>query len=381
MNFRKTLVAVLCLIMVVGTLAGCSGKSATSSVTSSTSSSASTAEKLKVGVLYISTKNDGGWSQAHATGFKNAVEAIGADKVELMEIESIEDTDTVKTEASLRQLAESGCKIIFATSFNYMDTVDAMAKEYPDIKWEHCSGAKSNDTNFANYFAQIEQPRYLAGIIAGYATKTNKIGYVAAQPFAEVVRGLNAFTMGARSVNPKVQVYVEWTMSWYAPDKEKENAISLINKGVDVMAQHQDSPAAVTAAEQAGILSIGYDFSMASFAPKGYLTAPVFNWGSYYESRIKAVLDGTWKAGALWEGMKENMVGLDAYGAKVSDEAKAKVETVKATLLEKGNAAIFVGPIKDNTGKVQVPEGKTLTKEEQYSMNWLVEGVVGNLPK
>ncbi len=367
MNGKKILVAVLCMAMTMGMLAGCAGKAATS-------------EKLKVGVMYISTKTDGGWSQAHARGFAEALAKIGADKVEYNELENIDDTDAAKTETGIRQLAESGCKIIFATSFGYMDIVERLAKEYPNIKFEHCSGTKSNTTNFDNYFAQIEQPRYLTGIMAGLATKSNKIGYVAAQPFPEVIRGLNAFTMGVRSVNPKAEVYVEWTMSWFNPDKEKENAISLINKGCDVMSQHQDSPAAVQAAEEAGIKSIGYDNSMASFAPKGYLSAPIFNWGSYYEKKIKAMIDNKWTVDSVWGGMSDKMVAIDTMSANVSADAKTKVAAAETKLLKDGNAAIFVGPIKDNTGKEVVASGKKLTKDEQYSMTWLVEGVVGKLP-
>ena len=366
MNGKKILAAVLCMAMMAGAFVGCD--------------KAGTSDKVKVGVMYISTKTDGGWSEAHATGFANAVKAIGADKIELVELESIDDADAAKTEAGIKQLAESGCQIIFATSYGYMDTMERLAAEYPDIKFEHCSGTKSNTTNFDNYFAQIEQGRYLTGIMAGFATKTNKIGYVAAQPFAEVIRGLNAFTMGVRSVNPDAEVYVEWTMSWFDPDTEKENAIALINKGCDVMAQHQDSPAAVQAAEEAGIYSIGYDFSMAEYAPNGYLSAPIFNWGAYYQKKIQAVIDGTWKIENTWGGLKDGMVNIDTMTDNVSAEAKAKVEAMKPILTEQGNAAIFVGPIKDNKGNIVVAEGKTLTKDEQYAMGWLVEGVVGQLP-
>lgn len=382
MSFKKSLATVLCLAMMIGVLAGCSGTTAApSSTTTSKTSSQATVTKLKVGVLYISPKTDGGWSEAQAKGFSEALAKIGSDKIELSELESIDDTDAAKTEAAIRQLAAGGCKIIFATSFGYMDTVERLSKEFTDIKFEHCSGTKSNTTNLDNYFGQIEQPRYLTGIMAGMATKTNKIGYVAAQPFPEVIRGLNAFTMGVRSVNPTAQVYVEWTMSWFNPDKEKENAIALINKGCDVMAQHQDSSAALVAAEEKGLAGIGYDNPMGKFAPKGYLSAPIFNWGPYYEKKINEMLNNTWKVEQTWGGMKDNMVAIDTMSANVTADTKAKVETAKTTLLEKGNDFIFTGPIKDNTGKEVVAAGKTLTKTEQYSMTWLVEGVVGTLPK
>jgi len=382
MSLKKILITVLSLTMALGLLAGCSTSTVTPATSTKTSGTPTqgTTEKLKVGILYISPKTDGGWSEAHARGFKEALTNIGEDKVEYIELENILDTDAAKTEAAVRQLAESGCKIIFATSYGYMDIIERLSKEYTNIKFEHCSGTKSNTTNFDNYFGQIEQPRYLTGIMAGLATKTNKIGYVAAQPFPEVIRGLNAFTLGVRSVNPTAQVYVEWTMSWFDLDKEKENAIALLNKGCDVMAQHQDSSAALVAAEEKGVFGIGYDNPMGKFAPKGYLSAPIFNWGAYYEKKITAMLDNTWKVETTWGGMKENMVAIDTMSTNVSADAKAKVELAKTKMLEKGNDAIFVGPIKDNTGNEVVATGKTLTKSEQYSMIWLVDGVVGKLP-
>jgi basic membrane protein A len=379
MKLNKVLTVVLCLAMLVGILAGCevAAPTTSSSDESKAASSAAAATKLKVGVIYISPKDDGGWSQAHANGFKEAISIIGSDKVEISELENISDLDAAKTETAIRQLIDGGCKIIFTTSFGYMETTKRLATEFPNVKFEHCSGTESNATNFDNYFGQIEQPRYLTGIMAGYATKSNKIGYVAAHPFPEVIRGINAFTMGVRSVNPKAQVYVEWTRSWFDPTKEKENAIALLNKGCDVMAQHQDSTAALAAAEEKGVFAIGYDNPMGQFAPKGYLSAPIFKWGAYYEKKITAMLDNTWKVEKSWGGMKEGIVDIDTMSANVSATAKAKVEEMKTKLLAEGNNFIFKGPIKDNKGAIAVAEGKTLTREEQYSMMWLAEGVVG----
>lgn len=379
MKLNKVLTVILCLAMLVGVLAGCkvAAPTTSSSDQSKAASSAAAAAKLKVGVIYISPKDDGGWSQAHAKGFKQAIDLIGSDKVEISELENISDLDAAKTETAIRQLVDGGCKIIFATSFGYMETTKRLATEFPNVKFEHCSGTESNATNLDNYFGQIEQPRYLTGIMAGYATKTNKIGYVAAHPFPEVIRGINAFTMGVRSVNPNAQVYVEWTRSWFDPSKEKENAIALLNKGCDVMAQHQDSTSALAAAEEKGVFSIGYDNPMGQYAPKGYLSAPIFNWGAYYEKKITAMLDNTWKVEKSWGGMKEGIVDIDAMTANVSATAKTKVEEMKTKLLAEGNNFIFKGPIKDNKGAIAVADGKTLTREEQYSMMWLVEGVVG----
>lgn len=369
MSLKKVLAIVLSIAMLASVITACSDDPEEGD------------EKLQVGVIYISPKDDGGWSEAHARGFEEALEAIGSDKIELNELENIDDGDAAQTETAIKQLIEGGAEIIFATSFGYMDTVDRLASEYEDVIFEHCSGTKSNDTNFDNYFGQIEQPRYLTGIMAGYATETNKIGYVAAFPFPEVIRGINAFTLGVRSVNPDAEVLVEWTMSWFDPDKEGENAIALINRGVDVMSQHQDSPAALSAAEEAGILAFGYDNPMGHLAEDAYLSAPIFNWGAYYEMKINAMLDDSWSIENTWGGIADGMVDIDDMSDLVSEDAKNKVNEIKPLLEEDGNAYIFTGPIVDNEGNVAVEDGKTLTREEQYSMTWFVEGVVGEIPE
>ncbi|MEA4889067.1 MAG: BMP family ABC transporter substrate-binding protein [Clostridiaceae bacterium] len=364
MKLRKALSIMLCLTLLAGVmlLAGCS--------------QAAGSGKVKVGVIYINPTNDGGWSEAHAKGFKAAIEAIGADKVELKEMASIPDNDAQKTETALKQLAEEGCQIIFATSYGYMETVAKVAKEYPNIKFEHCSGSMKAD-NLANYFGQIEQPRYLSGIVAGMMTKSNKIGYVAAQQIAECVRGINAFTLGVRSVNPNAEVQVVWTNTWYDPQKEKEAAISLIDAGCDVLTQHQDSTAVQQAAQEKGVFGIGYDNPMYSDAIKdAYLTAPVWQWAAYYQSRIQAVIDGKWTTGEYWGGMKEGIVGLDTMTSLVPSDVQTKVNSLVDTMKSKGNDFVFAGPIKDNTGKERVAAGASLDKAAQMSMDWFVEGVV-----
>lgn len=369
MNLKKLLAALMCLVMLAGLFTGCKDED-----------TGNGDEKLKVGVIYISPRDDGGWSEAHARGFSEALAAIGSDKIELSELENIDDGDAAQTETAIKQLIEGGSKMIFATSYGYMDTVERLAEEYPDVIFEHCSGYKSNDTNFDNYFGQIEQPRYLTGIIAGYATQTNKIGYVAAFPFPEVIRGINAFTMGVRLVNPDAEVHVEWTMSWFNPDKEKENATALLSRGVDVMSQHQDSPAALSAAEEAGALGFGYDNPMGHLAADAYLSAPIFNWGAYYERKINDMLAGEWKVETSWGGMAEGIVDIDEMSDLVSEEAKEKVNEIRPLLVAGGNGYIFTGPIVDNKGNVVVADGVTLTREDQYSMMWFVEGVVGEIP-
>ncbi len=381
MKLKKLLTLVLALVLVASVVAGCAQSSATTAAAGETTAAAAettvaAAEKVKVGVIYISPKNDGGWSQAHATGMADAVAAVGADKIDLVEIENVNDADAQQTETAIKQLIADGAQVVFATSYGYMDVVEKLAAEYPEVKFEHCSGYKSAD-NFANYFGQIEQTRYLSGIVAGRMTKTNTIGYVAAMQIPEVYRGLNAFTLGVRSVNPDAVVKVTWTNTWFDPQKEKEAAISLIDGGADVLAQHQDSPATQQAAQEKGIFGIGYDNPMGSDAIKdAYLTAPIWKWGAYYQMRLQAMVDGSWATGSYWGGMNDGVVALDAMTALVPADVQTEVNGLVDTLKAKGNDFVFAGPIKDNTGAERVAAGASLPAADQFSMDWYVEGVV-----
>ncbi len=334
---------------------------------------------MKVGVLYISTKTDGGWSQGHAEGFAEAVETIGADKVQLIEKESVADTDAQATETAIRAMIQEGCEIIFATSFGFMETVERMSHEFPEVKFEHCSGYMSNE-NMDNYFGQIEQARYLSGIAAGYKTETDKIGFVAAQPIPEVIRGVNAFTLGVRSVNPEAEVHVKFSMTWFDPGKETETAKALLDEGCDVLAMHQDTPSTLKAAEDAGGFAVGYDLSAADVVPNAYLTAPLWNWSVYYTHKLNAMLDGTWAVEQSWGGMKEDLIQLDELTDLVPEEAVAKIDEVMADIVEQGNAYVFAGPLKDQAGNEVCPEGQSISQEDQMAMDYFVEGVVGSIP-
>ncbi len=371
---KKILAMVMTCVMLAGSLAlvGCG------TAKTATETTAAKAEVLKVGVLYISPKDDGGYSQAHAEGIAQAVAALG-DKIQVKEMENVSDSDAQATTAAIENLVSEGCKLIFTTSYGYMESTAAAAAKYPDVKFCHCSGYTRNETNLDTYFGQIETARYLAGIVAGLTTKTNKLGYVAAFPIPEVIRGINAYTLGARSVNPDATVQVVWTNTWFGMDEEKAAAETLLATGVDVMAQHQDSPAAITAAEAAGAYAVGYDLSYAG-APKAYLTAPLWNWGTYYTYKIQQVLDGAWKVENYWGGMKEGVVKLDALSSLVSDEAKAAVAKVQDQVTAEGNAFVFKGPIKDQSGAVKVAEGTSLSYDDQMGMSWFVEGVIGEIP-
>jgi basic membrane protein A len=332
-------------------------------------------EKLKVGVIYISPKDDGGYSQAHAEGIAEAVAALG-DQIEVKELENIDDTDVEATNNAIDNLVSEGCTLIFTTSYGYMEPTATAAEKYPDVKFCHCSGYTMNDTNMDAYFGQIETGRYLAGIVAGLMTENNQLGYVAAYPIPEVIRGINAYTLGAQSVNPDVNVQVVWTNTWYDEAVEKAAAEALLAAGVDVMAQHQDSTAAIEAAEAAGAYAIGYDLTYAG-APDAYLTAPLWGWGVYYTYKIQQVLDGDWEIENYWGGMQQGVAKLDTLSPLVSDEAKEAVEAARDDVNAQGNAFVFAGPIYDQDGTLMVEEGQSLPYDDQMIMNWFVQGVDG----
>jgi basic membrane protein A len=232
----------------------------------------------------------------------------------------------------------------------------------------------------ANYWAKIYQPSFLAGVAAGKMTKTNVIGYAAAFPIPLVLRIINAFVLGAQSVNPDVKVRLVWTLSWYDPAKEREAGESLMDVGADVLAQYFNSPAVQQAAQKRGKYSVGVYWDMSAFAPKAHLTAPVFNWGPFYKKIAKQVHEGTWKTGAYWPGMKEGVVGLAPFGPMVPQSLRDRVNGKKAEILS-GKFDPFIGPVKDQSGKVRVPAGKRMADKGMHSMNFLVEGIVGKIPK
>lgn len=364
---KRVLTVVLVILLTLTLVAGCAPKA-----TPAPAPAEKPAEKIKVGFIYIGPPGDGGWSYSHDQGRQYLEKELG---VETIYKESVpEDQESEKV---MRDMIDQGAKVIFATSFGYMDHVEKVAKEFPDVVFLHCSGFKSGE-NFGNYFGRIEEPRYLSGIVAGLKTKTNKIGYVAAFDIPEVVRGINAFTLGVRSVNPKASVKVVWTNTWYDPTKEKEAAVALLDQGADIIAQHQDTAGPQVAAEEKGAFSVGYHSDMSAMAPKANMTAPVWNWGPYYVSQVKAVMDKTWKTNAYWGGMKDGIVDLAPLTANAPAEAKDKVEKAKADILA-GKLNVFAGPIKDQSGKEMVPAGSVLSDKDQLEMKWFVEGVEGKI--
>lgn len=332
-------------------------------------------EKTKVAFVYVGPVGDAGWSYAHDQARKYLTEKMP--DVQTTIVESV--PEGADAERVITQLAEQGNKIIFTTSFGYMDPTINVAKKYPNVTFMHCSGFKTAP-NVGTYFGRMYQARYLTGIVAGKTTKSNVIGYVAAFPIPEVVRGINAFTQGVRSVNPDAKVKVIWTSTWYDPAKEKQAALSLLDAGADVIAQHQDTPGPQQAAEEKGKYSIGYNTDMSKMAPKAVLTSAVWNWGPYYVSVVDAVKKGTWKNDQYWGSMKDGIVALAPYGPMVTEDTKKLVDTAKEKILG-GQWDVFYGPIKDQSGQVKIAEGQKMSDADLLKFDWFVQGVEGTISK
>jgi basic membrane protein A len=276
----------------------------------------------------------------------------------------------------MRDYAQQGYDMIFATSFGFMDHMAEVAAEFPDVLFEHCSGYKTA-ANMSTYFGRIYQPRYLSGIVAGLMTENGKIGYVAAVPIPEVVRGLNAFTLGVRSVNPDATVSVVWTNTWYDPVIEREAAVALLDQGVDLIAQHQDTTEPQKAAQERGFFSIGYDSDMGQSVGDSVLTSAIWNWETYYIDTVGKALDGTWETHQYWGNMDDEVVRLADFSKLVPDDVIAAVEVAKEEL-RTGND-VFCGPIVNQAGEIVVPEGVCMSDSDLLNFDWLVEGVIGSI--
>ncbi len=330
---------------------------------------------LKVAFVYVSPANEEGWSQQHDIG-RQKVEKFFGDKIQITTLENI--PDNADAERVLRDLCEQGYKLIFATSFGYMNGAHKVAKDFPDVKFEHCTGFKTA-ANVNNYTARFYEARYMAGILAGKQTKTNILGYVAALPIPEVLQGINAFTLGAKSVNPNVEVRVVWTSSWYDPAKEGDAAKSLIGQRCDVITHHTNSTAVAAACEDAKIPVISYNSAMKKAAPTMLLAGVVHFWDTYYQKRIQDVLDGTWKPEPVWGGAPEHMIDVIEVSKDADPEAVKQMRDVYAKM-EKREFHPFTGPIVTNDGREVIPAGKTATDQELLSMEWFVQGVTAKLP-
>lgn len=337
-------------------------------------------EDLKVGVIHIGDPADGsGYSYAHDLGIVEMQKELGLEDNQIIRKNNIPDADPTKTEQAMRECIEEGCQVIYATSFNYMDTCEALAEEYPDVIFSHGTGYKSNDTNFNNYFGRIYQARYLSGIVAGMKTETNKIGYVAAMGSenSEVTGGADAFAIGVAEVNPDAQVYVKVTNSWLSPTEETNAAKALIAEGCDVIGQHCDTPNPQTEAEAAGVWGVGYNSDMEKDAPGATLTSVIWNWGKYYTEATKKVIDGTWTAENYFGGMKEGLVDIAPLNEDlVAPGTQEKVDEARKRIVEEG-FNVFDGVLETNDGKTVGEEGKTLDDATiTGGINWYYKNIV-----
>jgi basic membrane protein A len=330
---------------------------------------------VKAGFIYVGPVGDAGWTYAHDQGRKQ-METLPFVEPSTY-IESV--PEGAESARVITGLVRKGHNLVFTTSFGYMDATLDVAKRFKDVVFMHCSGYKTAD-NVGNYFGRMYEPRYLSGIVAGKMTKANVIGYVAAFPIPEVIRGINAFTLGVRSVNPQAQVRVVWTQTWFDPGIERDAADSLLDVGADVLAMHQDAPATLQAAEARGAYVIGYNTDMRSFAPNAFLTAPVWNWGPLYSQIATEVHNGTWQSQSIWWGMEHELVQL----APISDKVPADVRKLvmeKTEAIKSGKLHPFTGPVKDQDGTVQVAAGSVPSDGDLLGMSYFVEGVQGTIPK
>lgn len=334
---------------------------------------ASAAEPIKAAFILVGPADYVGWSYSHNQGRKYLENKFGAQiKTEVVEFVP----EGRATRKVLKELADRN-DIVFATSVGYMIPTEGVAREYPNVLFEHATGTRQSK-NMSNYSTRAFQPRYLSGLIAGSMTKSGKIGYVAAHPIPEVIRGINAFTLGVREVNPTAEVEVVWTKAWYGPEKDVEKATQLIANGADVLTHHTDSSAVAELAEKKDVQVIGYHSDMSSFARNNHLASVVHNWGPYYEQRIQAMLDGNWEMSSEWSGMTEGTSKLVSLHHKIPDSVRALVAEKQAALMA-GTFEVFAGPIKNYRGRVRIKEGKSLSDEKLLRMNWYVEGVKGSL--
>lgn len=364
---KKLAVALLCVLLAtVGLFAQGS---------SETKASTEDMGPLKVGVIYVSAPGDFGYSYMHDQGTK-AAEAKFGDKIEVIRMENIPENEEV--ERTMENLIDAGCKIIFANSYNYQEYMLNVAKAHPDVYFEHCSGYLQNE-NMSNYFGRMYQMRYLSGIIAGQMSESGNIGYVAAFNTPEVIRGINAFTLGARSVNPDATVRVVWTNTWFDPSKERQGAVSLLDAGCDVIAQHQDTTEPAKAAIERGKYAIGYNADFSKITGSDHvLVSPMWDWGNYMIPEIQKVMDGTWKSQSYWGGLDDKMIHLSPISPLVP-QATQDMVAEKLNDIATGKMDVFWGELKDNQGNVMQNAGEKMSDADMLSMMWFVDGVIGSV--
>ena len=333
-------------------------------------------EPLKIAFAYVGPVGDGGWSFAHDNGRK-AIEKEFGDKVVTSFVESV--PESADAERVLRDLAGQGNKLIFGTTFGYMESIQKIAGDLKDVKFERATGYKTAE-NVRTYDSRTYEGAYMAGVIAGAMTKSNTLGVVGSVPIPEVIRNINSFTLGAQSVNPKIKTKVVWVNEWFSPPKETEAATSLINGGADVLFQNTDSPAVLKTAQEKGKRAFGWDSDMTAYGPKAHLASAVINWGPYYIKATKDALEGNWKGGeSSWWGVKEGAIDIVSIADDVPAETKAKVEEVKKGLAD-GSFVIWKGPIAGQDGKPVLEKDAVADDKFLGGINFYVKGVEGKIP-
>lgn len=336
-------------------------------------------DKTKACFVYVGPIGDLGWSYQHHQGAL-AVQKEYGDKVEVTWQESV--PEGADAERVLTQMALGGCDIIFTTSFGYMDATNAVAKKFPNVKFEHATGFKRESPNVATYNARFYEGRAVQGTIAGLMTKSNKIGYIGSFPIPEVIMGINSYYLHAKKVNPNVELSVVWAMTWFDPAKEADAAKAMIEQGVDVIASHTDSTAPLAEAEKSGgkVIGFGQASDMAEYKPSPRVTSIIDNWAPYYVKRVGQVLDGTWDQTDTWAGIKEGEVEIGEITDAVPAEVKAAAEKVRDDIAA-GTYHPFTGPINKQDGSPWLAEGQTAPDGDLLGMNFYVEGIKGDIPK
>jgi basic membrane protein A len=333
------------------------------------------AEPLKIAFAYVGPVGDGGWSFAHDNGRK-ALEKEFGDKIVTTFVESV--PESADAERVMRDLVGQGNKLVFGTTFGYMEPLLKVAADHKEVKFEHATGYKTAD-NMRTYDSRTYEGAYMAGVIAGAMTKSNTLGVVASVPIPEVVRNINSFTLGAQSINPNITTKVVWVNEWFSPPKETEAATALINGGADVLFQNTDSPAVLKTAEEKGKRAFGWDSDMTAYGPKAHLGSAVINWAPYYIKATKDALDGTWSTGQAWWGVKEGAIDMVSIAEDVPAEIKTKIADIKKGLTD-GSFAIWKGPIVDNAGTEVVAAGAVADDKFLSGVKFYVKGVEGKVP-
>ena len=355
-------------------LVGC-GKKEEAAAPAAAPAAAAKAEPLKIAFAYVGPVGDGGWTFAHDNARK-ALEKEFGDKIQTSFVENV--PESADAERVIRDMAGQGNKLIFGTTFGYMETMLKVAPDFKDVKFEHATGYKSAE-NMRTYDSRTYEGAYMAGLIAGKMSKTGTLGVVASVPIPEVIRNINSFTMGAQTSNPKIKTKVVWVNEWFNPPKETEAATSLINGGADVLFQNTDSPAVLKTAQDKGKRAFGWDSDMTAYGPKAHLASAIINWTPYYVKATKDALEGTWKTGGVWWGVKEGAIDIVSIAEDVPADTKAKVDAVRAGLKD-GSFSIWKGPLVDNTGKTLLKKDEVADDKFLSGVNFYVKGVEGKVP-